>query len=51
MINPSDMPTGLMPLPQGCKTLDAILKYHILNDVLIASLGCYKDNVFSFKNQ
>ena len=46
--NPSDMPTGRMPLPQGYKTCPVPLwtpswKYQILNDVLIASLGCYQD--------
>ena len=52
--NPSDIPTGRMPLPQGCKTCRVpswtpSWIYHILNYVLIASLGCYKDKVFSSK--
>ena len=52
--NPSDMPTGRMPLPQGCKicwvpSWMPSWIYQILNDVLIAPLGCYKDNVCSSK--
>ena len=52
--NPSDMPTGRMQLPQGYKTCPVpIWKpswiHQILNDVLIASLGCYTENVCSSK--
>ena len=48
--NPSDMPTGRVPLPQVWKTcrLPSWMPswiYKILNDVWIASLGCYNDNV------
>ena len=52
--NPSDMPTGRMPLAQGYKTCwvpswTPSWIYQILNDVLIAPLGCYKDSVCSSK--
>ena len=49
--NPSDKHTGRMPLPLECKTCRVpswtpSWIYPILNDVLIASLGCYKDKCF-----
>ena len=51
--NPSELPKSRMLLPQGCKTCGVpswmpSWIYRILNDVLIASLECYKD-VYSSK--
>ena len=52
--NPSDMSTGKMPLPQGCKTCRVpswtpSWICHNLNNVLKASLVCYEGNVCSSK--
>ena len=50
--NPPDMPTGKVPLPWVCKTCwlptwTPSWIYRILSDAWIASLCCYKDDVWN----